>query len=111
MNKYPIIKSGYIHYIELSGEWSEKAMENIVNLGRITLTHKPFKMIDRHSKEEEEVWGDDWNDTPADCNCGPPYGGEEVELEAGDFVLVVKPSKIDRITRQVLNLLEEMKKE
>ena len=27
-------------------------------------------------KEEtplSEVWGDDWDDTPANCNAGPPY--------------------------------------
>ena len=102
---YPKAKMGYIHYLEPSDEWSRKAMENIIELGRIILTHKPGKMIDRHSGKERDVWGDDWNDRPADCNSGPPYGGEEVTLEAGDFVIVIKPTKIDEVANQIINLL------
>ena len=106
MNKYPTVEMGYIHYLELSEEWSHKAMENIVELGRITLTHEPFKMLYRN--EEQELWGDDWNDNPADCNSGPPYGGERITLNAGDLVIIVKPTKLDVAIHQIVNLLCEI---
>lgn len=38
-----------------------------------------------------EVWGDDWNDAPHDCNAGPPYGtaGQAMEVVAFDGDLEV----------------------
>ena len=136
---YPTIIMGHVHFIRRSYEWEDKAMEDIINLGSIWLTHKPNKMmselrsssrplssfkelIKRHPEMEkmynidwerewvsskpeyygylyeEDLWGDDWNDRPAYCNCGEPYGGERVDLEAGDFVIVIKnncsPTKV-----------------
>jgi hypothetical protein len=38
---------------------------------------------------ESDVWGDDWNDSPASCNAGPPEG-ELVEISPGDLVIVIK---------------------
>ena len=38
-----------------------------------------------------QMWGDDWNDAPADCNAGEPYddtlppGAKWVTLGAGDY--------------------------
>lgn len=32
----------------------------------------------------DEIWGDDWDDTPANCNAGPPYNYDLVlEFELG----------------------------
>jgi hypothetical protein len=39
--------------------------------------------------EPREVWGDDWNDAPHDCNAGTPYTreGQDIYMVAftGDF--------------------------
>jgi hypothetical protein len=71
-------------------------MEQVKKLATLTLTHKPFKMIDRLSKEEKDVWGDDWDDSPASYNSGAPYGGESVDIEAGDLVIVIKRTVVPK---------------
>jgi len=102
---YPTVKMGYAHYWEHSNDYYEKAMEDVKELGRIYLTHKPFKMIDRYNNKERAVWGDDWNDKPAVHNCGSPYGGDVVTVDAGDLVIVIKPTDSDKALNEIYKLL------
>jgi hypothetical protein len=90
------VKAGYCHYIYLSDEWEKKPMESIKVLATVTLTHAPNKMIDKYDGKERDVWGDDWNDCPASCNSGTPYGGDAVDIEAGDLVIIIKKSSFHK---------------
>lgn len=105
MKEYPKVKMGYVHYWEHSNDYYEKAMEDVKELGRIYLTHEPFKMIDRHSGKERKVWGDDWNDKPAVHNCGSPYGGDVVSVDAGDLVIIIKATDSDKALNKICETL------
>ena len=74
---------GYIRYIELSDEWDEKPMQDIKKLATVYLVMSP----------RQEVWGDDWNDSPAIHNAGPPYDLKKIDLEAGDHIIIFKEEK------------------
>jgi len=104
----PTVKMGYIHYFQWGNEYFEKAMENVEELGTFWLTHKPFMMIDSHNGEERKVWGDDWNDRPAELNCGSPYGGEKVSVGAGDLVIVIKPAKLSLVMDTLISTAKEL---
>jgi hypothetical protein len=75
---------GRVYWLERSAEWHERAMEDIEALGELGLFPLDY---------DDLIWGDDWDDAPAESNAGPPYGAELVKLEKGDIVIVIKGLK------------------
>ena len=73
-------QEGYIHYIELSDEWSEKPMNEIKKLATIWLARNWW----------EKPTGDDWDDSPAIHNAGPPYDLRKIDLEVGDHIIILR---------------------
>lgn len=57
-----------------------------------TKDNKWYSPLKEHqdTEYESDVWGDDWNDSPASGNAGRPYGATRVDLEPGDLVIVIK---------------------
>lgn len=72
------IKQGYILEVELSRECGELSYDDIKHLGYV-------RLADNYKKIE----GDDLDDAPFDCN-GNIYSGEEIKLEKGDYIIVIK---------------------
>ena len=71
--------------------------------------------------EPTDIWGDDWNDTPYECNAGPPYSaphGDPSSLAVvawdGDFVEPAdghfnSPFSVDDINRGIIPWLRNKK--
>jgi hypothetical protein len=58
-----------------------------LNLVRPTdiLCYVDNQRADFTDKPLSEVWGDDWNDAPYDCNAGAPYDGTFYVFYDGEF--------------------------
>ncbi len=58
-----------------------------------TLSYDDMRVVGwvKLADDFENIEGDDLNDTPYNCN-GSVYSGEEIELEKGDVVIVIKKS-------------------
>lgn len=68
---------GYVLEASASHEASEASYDDMKVVGRIRIADEP------------KAIGDDLNDTPFDCN-GNIYNGEEIELEQGDRIIIIK---------------------
>jgi len=71
---------GYLNWMERSDEWWHRSFDNMDVLGKLVLT------------KDNDCWGDDWNDRPADCNAGPPYDKfqkHEITLRKGMKIKIV----------------------
>jgi hypothetical protein len=74
-------------YFEPSGEDSSHSQETMLTR---SLSLGTMYLVDE-DQDITTLWGDDWNDSPSDCNSGPPYAHKckgliTRELKLGDLL-------------------------